>query len=384
MRRSESVKATYDGVVRLPWSFAIISTLIRERKLKSHAINNPPSRLIRTNGQTDDGHSTDGSGTVEKGGLEGWKEERSKAFGKPSIHPSIRPSIRPSVVVAAETGAFRGDSQRTHASVASFARFRLSSRPLAVARVENAFFVSKTPRVDGTAGAARKTRRKSGSFATPERRRGAARGETRGFERVKIHSIATLRRHRRARRRRGSIRRARLLHPSFPRKDETRSASSSRRRIVVVAVPVVLPDTDARVRRAQIDANGGSVSLTHVCLCVCVVTSMCVAICRPVPRARRNRRRPRKDSFDDFDESRTVNSSTTPPAAASVSTVAEEASIVLLRRLFGYSDIRTVRIVCVSSARAGCPSKLLDASFETLLPLHRVVVLVFKKSVGTG
>jgi len=315
------------------------------------------------------------------------KEERSKAFfgSTQTIHPSI-PSVRPSVVVAAETGAFRGDSQRTHASVASFARFRLSSRPLAVARVENAFFVSKTPRVDGTAGAARKTRRKSGSFATPERRRGAARGETRGFERVKIHSTATLRRHRRARRRRASIRRARLLHPSFPRKDETRSASSSRRRrIVVVAVPVVLPDTDARVRRAQINANGGSVSLTHVCLCVCVVTSMCVAICRPrSARARRNRRRPRKDSFGDFDESRTVDSSTTPPAAASVSTVAEEASIVLLRRLFGYSDIRTVRIVCVSSARAGCPSKLLDASFETLLPLHRVVVLVFKKSVGTG
>jgi hypothetical protein len=30
MRRSESVKATYDGVVRLPWSFAMISTLSRE------------------------------------------------------------------------------------------------------------------------------------------------------------------------------------------------------------------------------------------------------------------------------------------------------------------------------------------------------------------
>jgi len=26
MRRSLSVKATYDGVVRLPWSFAMIST----------------------------------------------------------------------------------------------------------------------------------------------------------------------------------------------------------------------------------------------------------------------------------------------------------------------------------------------------------------------
>ena len=27
MRRSESVKATYEGVVRLPWSLAMISTL---------------------------------------------------------------------------------------------------------------------------------------------------------------------------------------------------------------------------------------------------------------------------------------------------------------------------------------------------------------------
>ena len=129
---------------------------------------------------------------------------------------------------------------------------------------------------------------------------------------------------------------------------------------------------------------GPSALLMSVCVCVCRHKYVRRNLSSRRPRARRNRRRPRKDSFGDFDESRTVDSSTTPPAAASVSTVAEEASIVLLRRLFGYSDIRTVRIVCVSSARAGCPSKLLDASFETLLPLHRVVVLVFKKSVGTG
>lgn len=146
------------------------------------------------------------------------------------------------------------------------------SCPLAVASFENAF---QKPRVDGTAGARRtegwRTRRKSRSFVTPERRRRAVRGETRGFEWVKNTFNRRASSHRRARRRRASNPSRVPSSSAFPRKDEARSASQIANRIVVVvvAVPVVLPDTDARVRRAQINANGGSVSLTHVCVRVC-------------------------------------------------------------------------------------------------------------------
>jgi len=147
----------------------------------------------------------------------------------------------------------------------------LFSCPLAVASFENAF---QKPRVDGTAGArrteGRKTRRKSRSFVTPERRRRAVRDETRGFECVKNTFIRRASSHRRARRRRASNPSRVPSSSAFPRKDEARSAIAIANRIVVVvAVPVVLPDTDARVRRAQINANGGSVSLTHVCVRVC-------------------------------------------------------------------------------------------------------------------
>lgn len=71
----------------------------------------------------------------------------------------------------------------------------------------------------------RKTRRKSGSFVPPERRRRATRRETRGFEWIKIHSITA--RHRVAvDRRRASIPSRVPSASAFPRKDEARSASS--------------------------------------------------------------------------------------------------------------------------------------------------------------
>jgi hypothetical protein len=106
----------------------------------------------------------------------------------------------------------------------------------------------------------------------PERRRRATRRETRGFEWIKIHSITA--RHRIAV---SAIvaarpsRRACLLHPPSREKMKPEKRIARVNRIVVssFAVPVVLPDTDARVRRAQINANGGSVSFTHVCVRVC-------------------------------------------------------------------------------------------------------------------
>lgn len=102
------------------------------------------------------------------------------------------------------------------------------SCPLAVASFENAF---QKPRVDGTAGARRtegwRTRRKSRSFVTPERRRRAVRGETRGFEWVKNTFNRRASSHRRARRRRASNPSRVPSSSAFPRKDEARSASQS-------------------------------------------------------------------------------------------------------------------------------------------------------------
>jgi hypothetical protein len=49
MRRSESVKATYDGVVRLPWSLAMISGRRRQHQYQQDQYTWSEARFVRTN-----------------------------------------------------------------------------------------------------------------------------------------------------------------------------------------------------------------------------------------------------------------------------------------------------------------------------------------------
>ena len=56
MRRSESVKATYEGVVRLPWSLAMISTLQEGENTERTVSLRVRERRRRTRENNDDRH----------------------------------------------------------------------------------------------------------------------------------------------------------------------------------------------------------------------------------------------------------------------------------------------------------------------------------------
>ena len=122
---------------------------------------------------------------------------------------------------------------------------------------------------------------------------------------------------------------------------------------------------------------------------------MFVFVCVVTKNVRRNLSRPlvgvraatapRRNFGTRFDESRTVKSRTTPPPPTPVSTVAEEASIVLLT--FGHLD--SWNYMYKQYTRMGVNSKFLDGSFQTLLLLSYVIVrihevpLLFTDPTGT-
>ena len=137
------------------------------------------------------------------------------------------------------------------------------------------------------------------------------------------------------------IRRACLLHPPSREKmkpEAHRNRKSHRRRRRRRRTCRV-----ARHRRKSTSCPNQCqrrVRQPYSCLCSCVSSQrMCVVICRP--RSKRSAPQRRTSSATrafalNIDESRPIDSSITPPPPTPVSTVAEEASIVLLT--FGHSD----------------------------------------------
>ncbi len=188
MRRSLSVKATYDGVVRLPMSLAMISTL----------------------------------------------RERKEAHQNSSLVSPRHPRRRPSRASSSPSSRFpRSVAMRSRAVAAETPR---ASRPRPVPSTTdrtNEKHTKKTraSRVPSRASrvASPSTTARPSSLSPPFASRASS-------------SIATGEREKRPMR----CARVRSIH---------RAPNSN--------APIVLPDTDARIRRAEIDPDRGTFSLTH-------------------------------------------------------------------------------------------------------------------------
>lgn len=183
MRRSLSVKATYDGVVRLPMSLAMISTL----------------------------------------------RERKQAYQNSSLVSPRHPRRRPSRASSSPSSRFpRSVAMRSRAVAAETPRAsppRPSTPRRPTERTKNTHKKTRLSRVPSRASrvASPPTTARPSSLSPP-------------FASSRASSIAT-----------------------GVKKNAPRSIHRARNS----NAPIVLPDTDARIRRAEIDPDRGTFSLTH-------------------------------------------------------------------------------------------------------------------------
>lgn len=206
MRRSLSVKATYDGVVRLPMSLAMISTL-RERKTRA-----------------------------------------SKFLFRQSSSSSSSSIARVIVPIIAFPALGRDEISRGRRRNAA----RVATRPRPV---------PPTPTDDRP----NDTHKKNHAFPR-------ARPASHHRRPPRVHRLSRRHAHHH------------LPSRSPPRRRKTPHPPPHRARDS--NAPIVLPDTDARIRRAEIDPDRGTFSLTHDdSRCACVVKCRRVAS-RPSGRGR--------------------------------------------------------------------------------------------------
>ena len=230
MRRSESVNATYEGVVRAPWSLAMISTLFHEFARREE------TRMFRR-------------GKVSSVVFATARSKKAKEK-RPRPCPSQKKKCRVRVLWRLMRDSHERQTPRPPSN------FR-SRRDCSTARVDAGptFFrdrpwSSARPRrgggdddVDFPAPSAEMFRRTSREMISGGR-------PARGASGVSIE----------ARSRRD------LVAAEWRLFSERRDPRESRLRAGYV--PVVLPDTDAGVRRAEVDPDGGAVNLGHDVLTV--------------------------------------------------------------------------------------------------------------------
>ena len=227
MRRSESVNATYEGVVRAPMSLAMISTL---RLMKARSVAFRGACRGKRNRQ---------SPSVAERRESVRREKNQPPVASHATHESRLRFLETGMPVSRTSNA------------TSTVEFPKASRLFHRSSRRGADFFPRSSAVVASAEAPRRRRRRR----IPRAERGDASKDiardgfgrvtgARRFECVDRGAFAT--------RSRGGG-----MAPFFERRDPRES------RLRAGYVPVVLPDADAGVRRAEVDPDSGAVNLGH-------------------------------------------------------------------------------------------------------------------------